>query len=933
MNTDKHRYFAAFNLRNMKFSYITHRLLVLALFVTVMNTAYSQVNSAAYGNAQQVLSDKGISQEQLKAKLTEKGIDVDNISPEELPQLEGTIQQAIEEIEAENGQNTGNGVVEDLSTNNELSKENLEDKFDNLDEIETEDIESSIDDEMSVEEAVSDFNAEHLNEDETPIYGHSLFFNQSLDFYRTTKSSSTPDYYILDVGDKITINIFGLSQADLIYQVENDGFIRPTGMYKIYLKGLTIAKARDLLFKRFQQAYSFKKGEFNVDVNTARTVTVSIYGEVNNPGTYTLSALNSSLSAIIAAGGPTAKGSIRGIKLIAGSTENIIDVYDFISSPSAIKNYGLRNNMVIFIPPIQNVVSLSGPFTHTGKFEMKETETLADLIAIAGGIRKGTVINQFNMVRNNGVEDQLTTYDYQTNKAMKLEDLDEISFKSVSIAYENYVKVTGAIRYPGEYQYIKGMTLKSLMKQVEIEDYARLDIGYLTRRNLDGTSQLISFRLDSNAKDIVLQERDELFVFNQRSFTRTYTFSIAGAVKNERIRHFVDRDQTMRLSDAILLAGGLQDNAMSFAYIMGRSVTNSKKSNYKIVPITDIFSNPTSPWNVTIAPYDSVFIPFQESFIDEQFIEIKGAVRQPRKLVYDESLKLKDLILKAGGLTREASTNRVDLFRLEINDNKPTRTLFTSVTINRALNPTTQEDRITLQPSDIVVVRKVPEFEPLKLVTIEGEVTYPGDYAVTVGKETIRDLINKAGGLTQDAYLGNSTLFRSEDNSGFVFLDFEKVMKKNSSHNLILAENDKVFVGKKVDLVTILESGTNAAEFVVERLQQENKISVPFKKNRSARYYINKYTGGFAKDAKPSRTFVRQLDGKLLKTHNFIFFNVHRKVKRGSEIVVSLKDIEEKEESKKRRAEKSKINLKDAAMEMMSVVVSAFTVITMAQNL
>ena len=64
-----------------------------------------------------------------------------------------------------------------------------------------------------------------------------------------------------------------------------------------------------------------------------------------------------------------------------------------------------------------------------------------------------------------------------------------------------------------------------------------------------------------------------------------------------------------------------------------------------------------------------------------------------------------------------------------------------------------------------------------------------------------------------------------------------------------------------------------------------------------------------------------------------MLFRVHRKIKKGSEIIVGIKDAEEKENSKRRRTEKSKINIKDAAMELMSVVVSAFTVITMAQNL
>ena len=911
------------------------RVLVLTLFLFLVNLmAVSQITVPnSYVGAQKGLAEKGISEEQLKLKLAEKGIDIDNISPEDLPELEGTIQQAIEEIEAENGQKTGNGVVEDLSVNNELSKEDLDQKFDDLDEIEIKEIETEIDEGQSIEEAISDFESEHNGANESNIYGHDLFFDESLDFYRTTKTSGTPDYYILDVGDKITINIFGLSQADLIYQIENDGFIRPSGMYKIYLKGLNLVQARKLLFKRFQQAYSFKKGEFNLDVNTARTVSVSIYGEVQHPGTYTMSALNSTLNAIIAAGGPTKNGSVREIQLTSGSDKYEIDVYDFLSQPSSIINYGLRNNMVIFIPPSKQIVTLSGPFLHTGKFEVKESETLSDLISIAGGIKKGMVLKNFNMIRNNGLEDSLNTHDFEKSKDIVLEDLDRISFMAVSRVYENYIKISGAIRYPGEYEFSEGVTLKSLLKEVQLEEFARTDIGYLTRRNLDGTAQLISFSLDPNSKDITLQKQDEIFVFNQRSFVRNYTFSISGAVAHEKLDHYVDDNRKMRLSDAILLAGGLQDNAANFAYISRRSIENSKKLSYKIIPISDVLSNPESRWNISIAPYDNIRIPTTENFTEQQFIEVKGAVRNPQKLVYDESLKLKDLLLRAGGLSFDASTNRIDIFRLEINENKPTRTLFSSVSINRDLNPSTEEDRITLKPFDIVVVRQVPDFDPIQLVNITGEVMYPGQYAITLGKERVSDLIAKAGGLTEDAYLGNSTLYRSEDGLGFVAVNFKKAIKKKSNHNLILSEGDAINIGKEISLVLINHQGTNADEFLIDELKNDAIISAPYTSNKRAGYYIKKYNGGFAKEAKPSKTFVKNPDGRLLKAHNFLLFRVHRKVKKGSEIIVGMKDVQDTQNKSRRRTEKSKINLKDAAMELMSVVVSAFTVITMAQNL
>jgi hypothetical protein len=168
---------------------------------------------------------------------------------------------------------------------------------------------------------------------------------------------------------------------------------------------------------------------------------------------------------------------------------------------------------------------------------------------------------------------------------------------------------------------------------------------------------------------------------------------------------------------------------------------------------------------------------------------------------------------------------------------------------------------------------------------------------------------------------------------GFVAVNFKKAIKNKSNHNIILSAGDAINIGKEISLVLINHQGTNADQFLVDELKNEAIISAPYTSNKRAGYYIKKYNGGFAKEAKPSKTFVRIPDGRLLKAHNFLIFRVHRKVKKGSEIIVGMKDVEDKQNKRKRRTEKSKINLKDAAMELMSVVVSAFTVITMAQNL
>ena len=906
-------------------------LLVLALFACGLALRAQVVSPAMIFSGQKELAAKGISEDQLKAKLAEKGVNVANVKPEDLPGLKSTIEEAVRELEEENAAKPSGAVVDakapvavgKVSNSPALSVTEVAEVVEKAKEGAT------------VEEAAADFKAEHIGKNETQIYGHSLFFDKTLDFYRTLQTASTPDYYVLDVGDKININIFGTSQADLIYQIEEDGFIRPKGMYKIYLKGVSLAKAKELLYKRFQQSYIFNKGQFNLEVTTARTITVNIFGAVQNPGSYTISSLNNALHAILAAGGPTKNGSVRAIRVLNGSKEYTIDVYEFLTNPKKAEGYGLQNNSVIFIPPIQNVVNLTGPFTHTGNFELLPKENIADLLKIAGGVRKNTVLANYNIIRNNGLQENLFTYDYQLTKKMVLEDLDRVVFKTTEKEYQNYVSITGAVRFGGQYEFSQSLSIADLLTKATLEEFARTDLAYLTRKNIDGTYQLLSLNLNADNSTFKLQKEDGIVIFDQRTFVTKYTFSIAGAVRQPLENHFLDPSKTIRFSDAIQLAGGVQDQGAEFAYITGRDKNSSKKVSYQVVNIAEALANPGSSADVIIQAYDQITIPSVEDFQEELFVEVRGAVKNPQKLVYDKSLTLTDLLLKAGGLTIDAASNKVDIFRLLIQDNIPTQVLINSVTIDRELDPK-GIGAITLEPFDIVVVRKVPDFELIRTVSIQGEVKYPGEYPITKSRETIAEVIAKAGGITDEAYLINSTITRSYNNVGRITIDFKKALKgkRNKKHNIVLHENDVIFIGKKQDIVLIGISGTNAQEFIdTTTLSKGGKIATPHFAGRRAGFYIQEYAGGFDKDAKRSQTYVKDLDGRLKKTRNFLLFRVHRKVKNGSEIVISGKKANKIEERRNRKEAESKVNIKDTVTELLSLMISAFTVITLANKL
>ncbi|NDB53379.1 MAG: capsule biosynthesis protein, partial [Chitinophagaceae bacterium] len=161
---------------------------------------------------------------------------------------------------------------------------------------------------------------------------------------RTTDGARAPDTYILGAGDRIRITIFGMSQADLLLEINKEGYIQPTGLKQLYLQGVTLGEARKLVGQRFSAAYRFQQDQFTLTLQTARAITVNVFGETNLRGSFNISALNTAFNALAVAGGPTSQGSVRSIELIRGKTRKKMDVYSFLRDPAFQFQFDIQQN-------------------------------------------------------------------------------------------------------------------------------------------------------------------------------------------------------------------------------------------------------------------------------------------------------------------------------------------------------------------------------------------------------------------------------------------------------------------------------------------------------------------------------------------------------------------------------------------------------------
>ncbi|MBK8698698.1 MAG: SLBB domain-containing protein [Saprospiraceae bacterium] len=381
-------------------------------------------------------------------------------------------------------------------------------------------------------------------------------------------------------------------------------------------------------------------------------------------------------------------------------------------------------------------------------------------------------------------------------------------------------------------------------------------------------------------------------------FAELRTVIIEGAVRNPG-KFELGENGNLRVSDAIFLSGGTRDDAAAFAYLF-RKKGDDLTQEYYFIDLAAIQLNKENSTNYLMNPNDSIFVYKASEYTDKGYIRVGGAVRKPGEFIFNPTLNLKDALLLSGGLKQEASPNRIDVYRLDLGSERKTTTLATRVDIGDDLQMEKLID-FKLQPFDQIFVRFAPEFEPLRNVVVEGEVVYPGVYSLLKDNMRLTDLIEMAGGLTSEAYLEGTTLYRYEGNIGNVVVNLSRALEDmKSSQNVILKESDVVTIPKQDNIVSIT-GATNYDELYGNRLTENGKINVAFEKGKDALYYINNYAGGIDENGDQRRITVEHKNGRVEKMKNFLFFKKYPEVKEGSTIKVPFKKRKTEEEKKEEK--------------------------------
>ncbi|MDX1407341.1 MAG: SLBB domain-containing protein, partial [Saprospiraceae bacterium] len=661
--------------------------------------------------AREQLANLNINEEDLKLRLRQKGYDVDSIDPANITEarineyrrvIEETVAEMVAEREAEQADQPPDTIVVTTPVQEKPPPP---------------------------EPPAPKPKKEEVVEEGPAIYGHQLFRSKDARVYKAASDIKPPPTYILGSGDELSIFINGSSVINASVTVNPQGYISLAGAPPIAIRGLTVSAAREMLRQRLKRYFTYRDDQFEMSVQTARTVNVNIYGEVISPGAYTISAVNSLFNALVASGGPSDIGSVRNIRLIRGDQEKRFDVYRFMQDPGFAEEFYLQENDYIHVATAQRVIRIAGAVNRPHTYELTQDEHLLKLIEYAGGLASNAYLRDVQITRYN--DDRRVVINVDLREIMNsggdvlLSKGDLVQIKNIDEAVENFVELQGAVLNKGRFERKPSMRLADLLRLGDLDPKARLDFAYMLRFNPDGTyayqrlSPEAALGDPGSPENVMLRDKDIIRIQSQTQYSDEVRFTVQGAVRAPGEYGF-DPAGIMTVQDAILISGGLKPSASDFGFIVRHFPEDPKTAQYLPFNARMTAADSGSPDNYVLVPNDSMVIFDVNSLTDEFFIQVKGAVRQPGRFRYDTRLTLQEAIKLAGGLTFSAASNRVDVSRVIIRENKPTRTVDYTMTVDRDLNVMPGDTAMPLLPFDEIVVREVPEFELQRYVYLRG---------------------------------------------------------------------------------------------------------------------------------------------------------------------------------------------------------------------
>ena len=622
-----------------------------------------------------------------------------------------------------------------------------------------------------------------LKGDTIEVFGRDVFLNNRLSFIPNI-NMPTPRDYVLGPGDEVIVDIFGANQTTIRNVISPEGYINVEILGPISLSGKTIESANSFLKNKLAQIYEgLSGGEEQTDIQLSlgqvRSIQVSIIGEVPNPGTYQVSALATVFHAMFQAGGVREPGTVRDIKVVRNNkTVASVDMYDFLINGSRKNDVRLEEGDVIMVAPYKNIVKVIGAVKRPLNFEMKDGETVADVLRYAGGFDKSAYSENVSVVRQNAHDIVVSLVESAQFGSFALKNGDEVEVKKMDARYENRIIASGSLMLPGVFELNDEVnSVRKLVKKAGgLHPEAFTQRAIIHRQHEDRSLETMPVNLEGvlngSKPDVPLMNNDSLYIYSVYDLNDQGTLTINGEVADPGIFPFA---ANTTVQDLILLAGGLLRSASVARIDVARLIVD----NESLVAQKDISTYYTFSLNngfavdgadkFVLEPYDVVTVRRSPSYVNNRVVKVTGEVNFPGD--YNMSRReerVSDIIAKAGNVTDYAYIKGAQLLRKKtdaekkqtelmadaveadndsiMEDDQENLTYLVSFDMADALkNPGGENDLVLIDGDELIV----PVLN--NTVKIDGAVQMPTTVSYKKGMKK-SDLVNAAGGYAKRAY-------------------------------------------------------------------------------------------------------------------------------------------------------------------------------------
>jgi len=655
------------------------------------------------------------------------------------------------------------------------------------------------------------------------IFGLDFFRNATSQF-DANLSGPVDASYRINPGDRLVLVLTGDVEQSYTLDVTREGFVIIPQVGQIWVNNLTLGELENVLYSRLGRVYSgVRRGAgatTHFYVTPARLASNQIFvtGDVLRPGSYRVSSAGTALSALYAARGPSDNGSLRNVLIRrGGAVVDTLDVYDYLLNGNTAHDVRLTNSDLVFVPIHGPRARIVGEIARPATYEIKPNETLADALRFAGGF-----------------------------------------------------------------------TATAARRRVQIER-----IVPPAQRPLGGRDRVVTEIVsdqftNGTGPSIAVLDGDVIRVFSVASRVRNRIY-VRGDVWSPGSQGIAPG---MKVSDALRLAGGVRPDVYLGQVLITRTQPDSSKIQLRAAlrDTTGAVIN-----DISLQEDDEIRVFSTSEFRPPRYVAINGAVRKSGQFPYREGMTIRDLVLLAGGLDQSAYLNEAEVARLPENRaGGVTATTFrvpldSSYIFERAPDgkylgppglpaPTGPNPEVVVQPYDNVLILRQPNWELQRTAVVAGEVRYPGRYTLKTKSEKITDLIQRAGGLTPDAYANGVTFYRPRNGVGRIGIELPDVLKNSRSlDNLPLQDGDSLYI-PRYNAVVAVQGAVNSP------------VSVTWSPGKSIDYYI-RAAGGPSRKADLNRAYVTQPNGKVeSRQANFLLPDRIPHPRAGSTVFVPERD-------------------------------------------